>query len=807
MGTNPVFGGGVPRVLRTVAVTAIAFAALGLCLQLLVAATPLGPGVADFLTTANVVRIPYKRARAAGIAWGDRIDYSFMPIDQRYGYYEDGLRAPPVGKPVHYVVEHHGRRQVVTLAALRDNLQNWGFVPFIVLFLLLLSAYGAIFLVLILLGSALALIKPTGLTTAFLLFVAQFGALMPMAYYFLPPLGYAVCMIVCDMLAGLGAIGFLALALYLDPRRQIRSRWVIGVGALLLAVIVVPVATSDVFELMMGTRPAWPIAGWASFLTVWFCYIAGIVLLLRLAASTTAPRTLRLLAAILAAIGAATLFGWIMIESNSWYFANLPAAVINRWLLPDRWDGFPFWWSIPYQLLVILKPLGLLVAFYLIVRSKIADTGPVLSRMVVYVVVVLLVVTGFTFANILFAQWFPGYALLVPFEIVAALAIGYWVSGLRDLAGCLSLASVDAWNAWAKGNAREERDALTHSLRLAERTRRPGAIAEVRAQIAFSAWRDGDDPEFERNADALVRVLGDRNLRGLRGFALAVTSENDELCFPEQDLAEWNARAALIRCARTDDSSRARQHATDALASADGAGLHSLQILASIAVAETSPDQRDDSLERAHAIARDAGWAALSKSILALRANARDIGILQSFVEVRLRKSRPARPAFEVSFFNAELRQNGTRIPLAENELELLLAVALAPTGLKDADLIDDLWPDSDGDAARNAFRVCLHRLRKKSGDARIVTRVGKGYVVHPWADVDLWRFQSLVATCRESGGRKRVTELRELCDALRAGERRRATLGEWFYRFEQMLTRKLDEAERLLDRASTRGA
>jgi hypothetical protein len=45
------------------------------------------------------------------------------------------------------------------------------------------------------------------------------------------------------------------------------------------------------------------------------------------------------------------------------------------------------------------------------------------------------------------------------------------------------------------------------------------------------------------------------------------------------------------------------------------------------------------------------------------------------------------------------------------------------------------------------------------------------------------------------------------MCDALRAGEGRRATLGEWFYRFEQMLTRKLDEAERLLGREAARTA
>lgn len=57
------------------------------------------------------------------------------------------------------------------------------------------------------------------------------------------------------------------------------------------------------------------------------------------------------------------------------------------------------------------------------------------------------------------------------------------------------------------------------------------------------------------------------------------------------------------------------------------------------------------------------------------------------------------------------------------------------------------------------------------------------------------------------SGGGEGAQELREMCKALRAGKGRRATLGEWFYRFEQMLDRKLDEAERLLDREAARSA
>jgi hypothetical protein len=516
----------------------------------------------------------------------------------------------------------------------------------------------------------------------------------------------------------------------------------------------------------------------------------------------------RLVAALIASFAVVIMINWSFnwaasVHNGSPYVTMLPFLAMTRvW----AWGGDTYVW-LRSNATILLSLLGPLLALYVMIRARVADTGPVLSRLVAYVIIVLLLIAAFVVANVAFAPVFPYAAAIVPIEILAAIVIGYWVSGLRDVAGSVSLASVDAWNAWAKGHAREERDALTQSLGLAQRTRRPGIIAEVRALMAFSAWRDGNEGEFERNAGALQHQLGRRNLRGLAGFASAATSADDELRFDHGDLPEWRARAALVLCARTNDAQRAQQLATNALACADSAGLASLQVLASIAVAETGSGRRNASLERAHAIARDAGWPALSKSILALRANARDIGILQPFVDVRLRKSRPARPAFEVSFFNGELCANGARVPLLAKELELLLAVASAQTGINDADLIDTVWPEADGDAARNAFRVCLHRLRKNADDARIVMRVGKGYVVHPSADVDLWRFQALISAYRESAGRNGADGLREMCDALRAGEGRRATLGEWFYRFEQMLNRKLDEAERLSGRESASSA
>lgn len=783
--------------LRTFAVAAVMVTALGLSLpNLLESTNPLALGAFDFYTSANVVDYAGPRAAAAGISAGDRIDYFLMPTSRRYGNPQDGLREPPAGKKFSFVVDHRGTRRVATLPVESIRWRSdWGTATA----LMELTAQKALFFVLVLLGSALVLIRPTPLSTTLFLFAAGNGV-MPLMYSFLPASGYAGVMAADDTLAGLGAIGFLGLAWYLDPKHRAHKRLAIGIAALLLCLIVVPMATSDVFEIVAGVRPAWPLAGWASFSALWVCYVAGIVLLLRVAANVSAARGLRLLAILLAVVGALTILDWTTTaQLNEWYFANLPGVAMNRGVLANHDPFFPIWLYTGSPFLFRL--LGALLAFYLIIRTGVADAGLVYRRIIAYVIVALLVVVAFSLANVGLVPRFSSYTLIVPVEAFVALAIGYWFSGLRDLAGCLSLSCVDAWTAWANGRVQEERDALAQALCLAERTHRPGIIAEVRAQIAFSSWRNGEDGAFEQKADALQRVLRGRSMRGIGAFAEAATSRDARVRFRDADLAEWKARASLILCTRTADASRAQQFALDALADADRTGMPSLQVLASVAVAETCADGRNDALARAHAIARDAGWPALSKSILALRANARDIGILQTFVDVRLRKTRPARAIFGVSFFEAELYVDAARVPLSEKQLELLLTVATSRAGINDNHLLDALWPESEGDAARNSLRVCLHGLRKNAGDSRIVTRVGKGFVLHPWADVDLWQLQAAISACREAGGHENEQKLSALCAALRAGEGRRATLGEWFYRFASLLNRKLDEAERLLER------
>lgn len=71
--------------------------------------------------------------------------------------------------------------------------------------------------------------------------------------------------------------------------------------------------------------------------------------------------------------------------------------------------------------------------------------------------------------------------------------------------------------------------------------------------------------------------------------------------------------------------------------------------------------------------------------------------------------------------------------------LALLHRLVIADaSGVRDTALMDALWPDEDGDAARDAFRVALHRLRRLLGDAESV-QLQDGVVrlsaTHCWVD------------------------------------------------------------------------
>lgn len=77
--------------------------------------------------------------------------------------------------------------------------------------------------------------------------------------------------------------------------------------------------------------------------------------------------------------------------------------------------------------------------------------------------------------------------------------------------------------------------------------------------------------------------------------------------------------------------------------------------------------------------------------------------------------------------------------------LELLRAIAIrGPDGASLQSLADELWPDSEGDAALNTAQVTLYRLRKRLGrDDAIRVRDGVVCIDRSVCWVDAWAFES----------------------------------------------------------------
>jgi LuxR family transcriptional regulator, maltose regulon positive regulatory protein len=77
--------------------------------------------------------------------------------------------------------------------------------------------------------------------------------------------------------------------------------------------------------------------------------------------------------------------------------------------------------------------------------------------------------------------------------------------------------------------------------------------------------------------------------------------------------------------------------------------------------------------------------------------------------------------------------------------LKLLVLADAAPIGA--GELADKMWPDSDGDTARNCLQVAVHRLRRLLGhEQAVLVHDRKLHLNRTLCSVDLWEFEAEVA-------------------------------------------------------------
>jgi DNA-binding SARP family transcriptional activator len=102
-----------------------------------------------------------------------------------------------------------------------------------------------------------------------------------------------------------------------------------------------------------------------------------------------------------------------------------------------------------------------------------------------------------------------------------------------------------------------------------------------------------------------------------------------------------------------------------------------------------------------------------------------------------------------------------------QRPLALLKAlIALGGKEVKEEEISDFLWPESDGDAAHKAFMINLHRLRQLLGDEKVVQyQEGRLSVDVHQCWVDVWAFEHLLEEAEDGwkkGGTDKAIQLSE---------------------------------------------
>jgi DNA-binding SARP family transcriptional activator len=481
-----------------------------------------------------------------------------------------------------------------------------------------------------------------------------------------------------------------------------------------------------------------------------------------------------------------------------------PVIVLVMWTLPHApRTSIPILFRTLMESVNVFNLIVSLMVAYVLVRYRIVDIRGVVRRSLAYGTLAGSIVVAVVALNFAFAKQWAQFALAIPLEIVAAVALGYRLSGFGVVATTVSLVQIDAPAASAGGRRGEEREILARALDRAERARRLGLVAEVRARAAFSAWLAGEDDEFERQLAALEAIIGDATMRGLGFFVTAARGRLDGRIPAPSELQEWVAIGYLVACGTSDDAAATRRYATSAVDAADASEVALLRVLARVASAEFLPAEREHLLAAAAEISAQSDSASLQQSVSALRADHDDLGILAPFVERRLRAVRVAIPILDVRFLTATVHTCGSVATLRDSERALLFAIARNREPANADRLVDTLWPDLDGDAAENAFRVCLHRLRKGLGNTRAVVRSARGYTLCQGAVVDIWSVADTIATLRlrstlEPQDR---TTLLDSHARLRAGRKARAGQPAWFAPYAAELAELTHEAAGILSR------
>jgi len=378
------------------------------------------------------------------------------------------------------------------------------------------------------------------------------------------------------------------------------------------------------------------------------------------------------------------------------------------------------------------------------------------------------------------------------------------VSETSFLAGGV-LVTLGADIARVRGDRATERERLDRAIEIGRKTGFSNFIAFYECEATFGAWLAGDEADFLQHAYAL-----EAEVEGARGFAFFSASARGHAARPQPvDQPKWVAAGNLILAAAAPDDGTALRYADTAREAAATSRSPFYLVLTALAVAELNPARRRALRAEAATTARRIDAVELHEAVDAL-ARGEHGGFLEAFAR-RFRRRGGAetqRGGLTVELVTGRVLRDGAPVTLAEREHALLAAIAMRAEPLSRDRLTDLLWPDLPDSAARNAFHVCLHRLKARLGDDQVVIRTREGYRLGNEVRVDLWEIDRALGALRtDEPDARRIAGLRALYERLRPSRPPKFEAWEWFEPTERHLREmRCDVAQALAKHALDEG-
>jgi DNA-binding SARP family transcriptional activator len=167
-------------------------------------------------------------------------------------------------------------------------------------------------------------------------------------------------------------------------------------------------------------------------------------------------------------------------------------------------------------------------------------------------------------------------------------------------------------------------------------------------------------------------------------------------------------------------------------------------------------------------------------------------------------RSEPADLPLLLDVLDAAIVRDGETIKISESGFELLTHLAVSPGPVPRDRVLDALWPELDADAAANALKACVHRVRAQLKDPSCIVVENSTYRLGASIDSNYRRILEMAEVQTGSLTETERSHLEDAFERLALGRMRaRTSAWEWFAGY----SRALDDAWRSMGECLARNA